>query len=109
MRKFYWSSVVFVAPIELGGGFRGKLPEAMSPSPLVVSTKLGVAGINPVIGEEMLVADNYDEFAELTIKLLKDQKFKKKISKIVLKLALCFDHKMAAKKLYGVLREVLNK
>ncbi len=105
VRKFYWSSDIFVAPIELGGGFRGKLLEAMSTGLPVVSTTLGVAGINPVIGEEMLVADNYDEFAELTIKLLKDKKFRDKIGKNALKLAQRFDHKIAAKKLKRVLED----
>ncbi|MGB2698611.1 MAG: glycosyltransferase family 4 protein [Candidatus Zixiibacteriota bacterium] len=109
VRKFYWSSDVFVAPIELGGGFRGKLLEAMSTGLPVVSTTLGVAGINPVIGEEILVADNYDEFAELTIKLLKDQKFRNKIGKNALTLAQRFDHKMAAKKLDGVLEDSLKE
>ena len=108
VRKFYWSSDVFVAPIEMGGGFRGKLLEAMSTGLPVVSTALGIAGINPVIGEEMLVADNYDDFTELTIKLLKDQNFREKIGKNALKLAHRFDHKMAAKKLDNVLRDALS-
>jgi glycosyltransferase involved in cell wall biosynthesis len=108
VRKFYWSSDIFVAPIELGGGFRGKLLEAMSTGLPVVSTTLGIAGINPVIGEEILVADNYDNFAELTIKLLKDQNFREKIGKNALKLAQRFDHKMAAEKLDGVLKDALK-
>ena len=109
VRKFYWSSDIFVAPIELGGGFRGKLLEAMSTGLPVVSTTLGIAGINPVIGEEVLVADNYDEFVELTIKLLKDQKFRDKISKNALKLARRFDHKMAAKMLDQVLTDAVKE
>jgi glycosyltransferase involved in cell wall biosynthesis len=107
VRGFYWSSDVFVAPIELGGGFRGKLLEAMATGLPIVSTKLGIAGINPVIGEEVLVADDYDLFTELTIKLLKDLKFREKIGKNALKLAQRFDHKMAAKKLDQVLRDAL--
>jgi len=109
VRKFYWSSDVFVAPIELGGGFRGKLLEAMSTSLPVVSTTLGVAGIDPVIGEEVLVADNYDDFAELTIKLLKDQKFRDAIGKNALELAKRFDHKIAAKRLDQVLTDALKE
>jgi glycosyltransferase involved in cell wall biosynthesis len=107
VRKFYWSSDVFVAPIELGGGFRGKLLEAMATGLPVVSTRLGIAGINPVIGEEALVADDYDLFSELTIRLLKNQKFREKIGKSALALAKRFDHKMAAKKLDQVLRTAL--
>lgn len=108
VRKFYWSSDVFVAPIELGGGFRGKLLEAMATGLPIVSTRLGIAGINPVIGEEMLVADDYDLFSELTIKLLKNEEFRDKVGKNALALAKRFDHKMAAKKLDQVLRDALR-
>ena len=107
VRKFYLSSDVFVAPIELGGGFRGKLLEAMSTGLPVVSTRLGIAGINPVIGEEVLVADDYDLFAELTIELLKNQELRERIGKNALGLARRFDHKMAAKKLDQVLGDAL--
>lgn len=108
VRKFYWSSDVFVAPIELGGGFRGKLLEAMATGLPVVSTRLGIAGINPVIGEEVLVADDYDLFSELTIKLLKNEGFRQKIGKNALALAKRFDHKMAAKKLDQVLTDAVK-
>jgi len=107
VRKFYWSSDVFVAPIELGGGFRGKLLEAMATGLPIVSTRLGIAGINPVIGQEALVADDYDLFSELTIKLLEDPEFREEIGKNALALAKRFDHKMAAKKLDQVLRTAL--
>jgi len=45
VRRSYWNSDVFVAPIELGTGFRGKLLEAMACGLPVVATQLATFGI----------------------------------------------------------------
>jgi len=58
----YWKSDIFVAPIELGGGFRGKLFEALACGLSIVSTILAAFGIAPVNGEEIFVTDDYDRF-----------------------------------------------
>lgn len=105
MRRFYWSSDVFVAPIELGTGFRGKLLEAMACGLPVVATSLAAFGINPVHGKEMFVADDYDAFSGYVIMLLKDVELRKKIAKNGLALARKFDHGHAAEQLEQVLKE----
>jgi glycosyltransferase involved in cell wall biosynthesis len=65
MRRCYWNSDVFVAPIEWGTGFRGKLLEAMACGLPVVATQLATLGINPTNGEDMFVADDYDVFPSM--------------------------------------------
>lgn len=105
VRRFYWNSDVFVAPIELGTGFRGKLLEAMACRLPVVATRLATFGINPVHGEEMFVADDYDVFSEYVIMLLKDVELRKQTAINALALARKFDHRHAAEKLERVLKE----
>ena len=105
VRRFYWNSDVFVAPIELGTGFRGKLLEAMACGLPVVATRLATFGINPEHGVDMFVADDYDAFSEYVIMLLKDLELRKKISNNALELSKKFDHKHAAEKLEQVLKE----
>jgi len=105
VRRIYWKSDVFVAPIALGTGFRGKLLEAMACGLPVVATPLATFGINPTNEENMFVADDYDVFSGYVIMLLKDVKLKKKISDSGLTLARKFDHKHAAEKLALVLKE----
>ncbi len=105
MRRFYWSSDVFVASIELGTGFRGKLLEAMACGLPVVATSLAAFGISPIHGKEMFVVDDYDAFSEYVIMLLKDVELRKKIAKNGLALAGKFDHRHAAEKLEQVLKE----
>ncbi len=105
IKRFYWQSDIFVAPIELGSGFRGKILEALSCGLPVVATPRAVFGINPAHKKDMFVASDYDAFSKYVIMLLKDYNFRKRISMNALKLAKKFDHKNAAKKLEQVLKE----
>lgn len=105
VRRIYWQSDVFVAPIALGTGFRGKLLEAMACGLPVVATTLATFGINPTNEENMFVADDYSVFSDYVIKLLKDVRLRKKISEGALILAKKFDHRHAAEKLDQVLKE----
>jgi len=105
VRRFYWNSDVFVAPIELGTGFRGKLLEAMACALPIVATSLATFGINPTDGKDMFVVDDYGVFSEYVIMLLKDAGLRKKIGRNALARAKKFDHKHAAEKLERVLKE----
>ena len=105
VRRFYWNSDVFVAPIELGTGFRGKLLEAKACGLPVVATSLATFGMNPVNGKDMFVADDYNVFSEYVIMLLKDVELRKKIGMNALARAKKFDHKHAAEELEQVLKE----
>lgn len=96
---------MFVAPIELGTGFRGKLLEAKACGLPIVATRLATFGMNPVNGKDMFVADDYDVFSERVIMLLKDAGLRKKIGMNALARAKKFDHKHAAEKLEQVLKE----
>jgi len=105
VRRIYWKSDVFVAPIALGTGFRGKLLEAMVCGLPVVATSLATFGINPTNEENMFVADDFSVFSDYVTALLKDIKLRKKVSEGGLTLARKFDHKHAAEKLALVLKE----
>jgi len=105
VRRFYWNSDVFVAPIALGTGFRGKLLEAMACGLPVVATSRATFGINPTNGKNMFVANEYAAFSEYLIMLLKDVELRKRIAINALALVRKFDHKHAAEKLEQVLKE----
>jgi len=104
VRDIYWKSDIFVAPIELGGGFRGKMLEALACGLPIVSTSLAAFGINPVKGKEMFVTDNYNEFTEYVILLLSDINIRKAMSSRARSLGVRFDHKNAAEKLPKVIQ-----
>ncbi|MBI4319520.1 MAG: glycosyltransferase [Chloroflexi bacterium] len=67
----------YVVPLRFGGGTRFKVLEAMAMGVPVVSTSLGCEGILVTPGEDVLVADAPDDFAEKTIRLLTDASLRK--------------------------------
>jgi len=105
VRRLYWSSDVFVAPIELGTGFRGKLLEAMACGLPIVATQRATFGISPKNERDMFVTDDYSVFSDYVIMLLKDKRLRKQIGNNALALARKFDHRIAAQKLEQVLKE----
>lgn len=78
-RDAYLSASVTVTPIKGSGGTRLKILEALASGLPVVSTSIGVAGLNLVHGKHALVGDTPKRLAELTIKLLKDKALAEKI------------------------------
>lgn len=80
VREYFYNSQVFVAPIRLGGGIKGKVLEAMSCGVAVVAIKEVVDGIKCEIGKEILVGENDNDFANKIIKLLTNSNIRKKIS-----------------------------
>ncbi len=109
VREIYWKSDIFVAPIELGGGFRGKMLEALASGLPIVSTSLAAFGIDPENGKEMFVTDDYSVFTDHVIRLLKDTKLRKIVSGRARSLGERFDHKNAAMKLHEVIQTCHNK
>lgn len=64
VRPYMWAASLFVVPLRMGGGTRFKIVEAMAAGVPVVSTRLGAEGIPVVDGQELLLADEPDAFAE---------------------------------------------
>jgi len=65
-------AAVAVAPLRYGGGVKGKVIEAMACGVPVVTTSIGVQGLNAVSGEHLMLADEPDDFSQAVIALLKD-------------------------------------
>jgi len=86
VREYLGRARVFVAPIRLGRGFRGKNLEAMAMGIPVVTTSLGAEGIPVDNGNNILIADDVDTFVTQTIRLFKDSEFYERISRNARKL-----------------------
>jgi O-antigen biosynthesis protein len=63
------SSRVFVAPLRYGAGVKGKILEAMSYGLPVVTTAIGVEGLDLEPGKNVLVANEPDEYADAVVSL----------------------------------------
>jgi len=72
--EVYRRATIFVAPLEGPGGTRLKILAAMAAGVPVVTTSVGIEGIDAEEGKEVLIADSWEKIAEKTILLIKDNK-----------------------------------
>ena len=61
-----------VAPLRYGAGMKGKVTQSLAAGLPVVTTTIGAEGLNALEGEELLVADAPDAFADHVIRLHRD-------------------------------------
>jgi GT2 family glycosyltransferase/glycosyltransferase involved in cell wall biosynthesis len=80
IRPYIKEAAVFVAPMRIGAGIKGKLLEAMAMAKPIVTTSIGCLGLPVVIGEDLLVADSPKEFANKTILLLNNSNLREKLA-----------------------------
>lgn len=78
-RDAYRKASIMVAPIKGSGGTRLKVLEAMASKLPVVSTRVGVAGLDLKDGKNVLLAETPEELAKKAVKLLKDKKMAESI------------------------------
>jgi glycosyltransferase involved in cell wall biosynthesis len=66
----YRQAALFIVPLRAGSGVRVKILEAMAAGVPVVSTSIGIDGLDLQHGEHLLVADDPAAFASATLELL---------------------------------------
>jgi sugar transferase (PEP-CTERM/EpsH1 system associated) len=79
VREYLDRAKAFVAPLRIGGGTRLKILEAMSMEKPVISTSVGAEGIKYTDGQNIIIADSPDEFADSVLRILRDEKMIKEI------------------------------
>jgi GT2 family glycosyltransferase/glycosyltransferase involved in cell wall biosynthesis len=72
---------VSVAPLRYGAGVKGKVNQAMAHGQPVVATSIAVEGMHLVDGEEVLVADTPEAFAEAVVRLHRDEVLWERLSR----------------------------
>ena len=76
---FFAKADVLVAPMRIASGTRIKILEAMAAGLPVVTTSLGIEGIEAK--EEVVIADEPEDFANEVVKLLGDKKRRQELGK----------------------------
>ena len=74
------SCTVSIAPLLSGGGTRLKILEAMALGTPVVATSKGAEGLDASDGEHLLLADSPAQFADCVIRLLTDEKLRRRLA-----------------------------
>lgn len=80
LRPYRSRARVFVSPVRLGSGMRTKVLEAMAGGLPVVSTSLGMAGIEAQTGVNCLIADTQDIFLQSVEWMLTDDRLSHSIA-----------------------------
>jgi len=73
IRPFVGQGSVCIVPLRIGGGTRLKIFEAMAMGKAVVSTSVGAEGLAVRSGENIVLADAPNDFAQAVISLLRDR------------------------------------
>jgi len=98
----YKKATVFVAPLEGPGGTRLKILGAMAAGVPVVSSKIGIEGIDVKEDKEVMVAPSWEQMAEKTLLLINDKKLYQKVAASARKL-------IEEKYSYEHIAEILNR
>ena len=73
VRPYMARGEVYIIPLLIGGGIRGKALEAMAMKKPIVSTSIGCEGINLKHEDSALFADAPEDFAAAVLRLFKDK------------------------------------
>jgi glycosyltransferase involved in cell wall biosynthesis len=77
--EFVNSKSIMIVPLLSGGGMRVKIVEGMAMQKCIISTSLGVEGINVENGVNVLLANDQDEFYDAIKHCIADEEFCKTI------------------------------
>jgi glycosyltransferase involved in cell wall biosynthesis len=80
VRPYLWGAKVAIVPLRIGGGTRLKIYEAMAARTAVVSTTIGAEGLDVTSGENILIADSPEAFADACVRLLTDANQRDRLS-----------------------------
>ena len=98
---------VSVAPLRYGAGIKGKIGTAMAGGLPVVATSLATEGMSLATGENILVADGAEAFADAVVRLYEDETLWNQLSKAGLVFAdRVWGAEAALKTLTGILNSV---
>jgi polysaccharide biosynthesis protein PslH len=81
LRPYLSSSALVVIPVRAGSGMRVRILDALAFGVPLVTTTVGLEGIDAQHGKQVLVADTAEEFAENVIVLLKDGDLQARLSR----------------------------
>ena len=108
VKRLYQSSTLFLAPIFGPGGTRLKILASMAAGLPVISTDIGIEGLDLVDGKHVLVARTPQEFVNQSVKILSDRSLYASIQKnAYLAAKERFSWKNIAKKLENVYKDII--
>lgn len=110
IRAVVQQSAVCVVPLRQGGGTRLKILEAMALGTPVVSTSKGAEGLGLHSGDHLLIADSPHAFADATLRLLRDELLRERLTRAARRLVCSeYDWRVVQAKFERVLVKVTRE
>jgi len=81
VRPFIRDAACYIVPLRVGGGTRIKILDAWAMGKAVVSTSIGCEGLDAVDGDNILIRDDPDSFAEAVRDVLKDSEIRQRLGR----------------------------
>jgi len=79
VRPFIRDAACYIVPLRVGGGTRIKILDAWAMGKAVVSTSIGCEGLDAIDGNNILIRDDPDSFAEAVRDLLNDPALRRRL------------------------------
>ncbi len=80
LTTWFEQAAVVIVPVRVGGGMRVRILEAFARAMPIVTTTVGLEGIDALPGEHILVEDDALSFAEAVIGLIRDEKWQNRLA-----------------------------
>jgi glycosyltransferase involved in cell wall biosynthesis len=110
LKPYLEQAALMVIPVRAGSGMRVRILEALAQAMPMVTTTIGLEGIDAQHGQEVLVADNADAFAAEVIRLMDDAELQARLARNGRSLAeRAYDWRVVLKKLDQVFRPLDEK
>ena len=106
IRPYLSQASIVVMPFYEGFGVKTRILEAMAMGKPVVSTSVGIQAIDVTPGENIIIADNPEEFARRVIELLNDKELRERIGTNARKRT---EEKYSWERMTDMLNEVFQK
>ncbi len=106
MAPHFRETSVVVVPLLHGGGTRLKILEAAASGKAIVTTTLGMEGLDFRPGEDLLVADTPIEFAQAVVGLLRDPEHRRRLGRQAHREARRYDWDASGEGLLRIVEEV---
>lgn len=107
MRPYYMRATVAVCPIRFKGGTLNKVLEAMAMRVPIVSTSLGIEGLELTPNVEVLVGDTPDAFAAAVLQVLQNSALRQTLTSRAWQVAQQYDWEFVVHRLEQVYDSVL--